>query len=113
MPGPGITQYVLKGGPCDGKIGTMSPEVEQSGQLTCQDHVYKRTGQLSSGVPREIFQDHGAVPKPKQSVSTPHAHHGWQSLRKSINHTMPSALRKASKSQAAALRSLGRASRVR
>lgn len=42
-----------------------------------------------------------------------HAHSGWQSLRKTFNRNMPSALRKSEKHTAAALRAISRGRKVR
>lgn len=110
---PGITQYVLKGGPCDGKTGNLTPAIDQDGQLTCKQHVYKRVepAQIKNG--REVFADAGPVPKPPAGAGAAHAHHGWTDIRHSINHTMPAALRASQKSTRAALRSLGRGRKVR
>lgn len=112
MPG-GITQYVLRGGPCDGKQGTLTPAIEQSGQLTCNNHIYKITYPVQIDGGREVFKDAGAVPAPKEGVSTPHTHHGWSDLQHSFNRNMPKSLNGARKYQEAALRSLGRGRKVR
>lgn len=47
------------------------------------------------------------------NASSPKAHHGWQDLRRSLNHNMPGALRASQRNTAAALRSLSKARKVR
>lgn len=110
---PPVSQYVLKGGPCDGKKGQLTGAIATAGQLTCQNHIYKveLPVQLVSG--REVFLDAGPVPKPPPPSTAAHTHHGWQDVRHSVNHNMPAALRAAKQSTDAALRSLGRGRKVR
>lgn len=112
MPG-GVTGYILKGGPCDGNKGELTPEIEQSGQLTCQNHVYKITSPVQNDGGREVFRDAGAVPKQQTGVKAAAAHSGWGDIRKSVNHRMPDALRKSQHNTQAALRSLHRGRKVR
>lgn len=112
MPG-GVNTYVLTGGPCDGKIGQLSPSIDQSGQIVCQQHLYKRTNPAQVQGGHEVFKDSGPVPTGPPAGNAAHAHHGWNDLRHSVNHNMPAALRAAQHSTRAALRSLGRGRKVR
>lgn len=111
MPGVQIT-YILSGGPCDGKIGQISPSIAQSGEVTCKQHVYKRGDPVVVTGGHVVFKDTGRVQPPPETATAAHTHHGWHDLRVSINHNLPAALRKAKKSQAAALRSLARGRKV-
>lgn len=110
---PGITQYVLSGGPCDGKHGDLTPAIDSSGRIVCKNHVYKRVEPVQVQDAREVFKDSGVVAKPPPTPNAPRAHHGWGDLRHSINHNMPAGLRAAQKSTAAALRELGHGRKVR
>lgn len=109
----GVTTYVLRGGPCDGRIGQLSPAINQSGQLTCQNNIYKREVPAVVSGGHEVFRDAGAVPAPTKSATTPHTHKAWADLQHSVNVNLPNALRNANRSSTHALRALSKASRVR
>ena len=109
----GITQYLLKGGPCDGKTGDITSDVATSGQLICGNHVYKVTSPVQVENGREVFKDHGPVPAPPPPPKSAKAHGGWHDVRVSINQHMPKALRTSHHNTQAALRSLSRARKVR
>lgn len=47
------------------------------------------------------------------SGAIPHAHKGWEDLRKSVNHKLPGSLKQSDRNVAAALRSLGRGRKVK
>jgi hypothetical protein len=86
---PGLTEYVLRGGPCDGNTGTLSPAIDQSGQLTCGGHIYKISSPVEVSGGREVFRDAGAVPAPAPGGIAPHATTGWNALRRVFNHNLP------------------------
>lgn len=109
----GVTQYILKGGPCDGKTGLLTPEIETTGQLTCQNHIYKITYPVQNDGGREVFKDAGAVPKPKPKTQPTQSLQGWKAIRKSVNVTMRHSLQSSRRSSSSALRSLSRARKVR
>jgi hypothetical protein len=108
----GVTQYVLKGGPCAGNTGTLTPADDQTGEIVCKNHVYKRGNPAVVQGGREVFTDSGVVPPPKKSDNAPKTHKGWNDLRHSLNHNMPAALRSADRSTGAALRNLSRGRKV-
>lgn len=109
----GVTQYILKGGPCDGRTGQLSPAIDQSGQIDCQGHVYKRDEPVKIDGGREVFADAGAVPAPPPQPGTPHTHKGWADLQHSFNVNLHKSLQRSDANTAAAWRSLSRASKVR
>ena len=112
MPG-GVTQYILRGGPCDGKTGELTPEIAQSGQLQCGGHIYKITSPVQVSGGREVFRDAGKVPPPPSPPKAARAHGGWHDVRRSVNQRMPAALRQSQHSMEAALRELSRGRKVR
>lgn len=110
---PGITQYVLQGGPCDGDTGDLDPNIDSTGQLVCKGGLYKRVlpAKVVSG--REVFKYAGKADTGGGAVKAAKAHGGWSDVRKSVNRHMPHALSRSQRNTRAALQALHRARRVR
>lgn len=109
----GANVYVLKGGPCDGKKGELSPPIDQSGVITCQNHIYKRSSPLQLEGAYEVFNDSGVAPNPSPPVPAPKLHNGWNSLRRTMNRHLPAGIKQARRDTDAALRTLGRMRKVK
>lgn len=110
---PGVTSYVLKGGPCDGKTGRLSPPIVSAGQLVCKNGIYKITSPVQVVGGREVFKYAGKVSSGGDGGGAAHAHGGWKDVRHSVNHTMPRSLNRAHSHLEAALRSLSHSRKVR
>lgn len=111
---PGPSLYYLKGGPCDGNTGQLSPAQEQARQVECKGSLYKEDAADASHRPDIVFKYAGKVPGPPPTGGgTPHTHKGWSDLQHSVNHNLPRSLSRAESHTRAALRSLGRGRKVR
>lgn len=110
---PGITGYVLRGGPCDGKKGRLTPQIIQAGQLTCSSHIYKITSPVQVSGGREVFKDAGPVPKPPPTIVGPKAHNGWHHLRRTMNKDWNPAVQQSRRNIRAALRAVSHGHKVR
>jgi hypothetical protein len=110
---PGITSYVLRGGPCAGKTGSLTPGIIAAGEVDCQGGQYKITHPVQVVNGREVFKYAGKVPAPpKATVTAPRAHKGWSDMQRSVNHHWPAAMRRSEHHLRAAWRSLGKARKV-
>lgn len=109
----GITQYVLQGGPCDGRHGDLTPAIDQSGQIICQDYIYKREQPATVSGGREVFKSAGKVPPVSGVGHDAKALQGWGDLRRTMNHGLPTALRHTNKLTNASLRQIRRHRRVK
>lgn len=105
--------YYLKGGPCAGKTGELTPAEEQSQQITCGGHIYKEDAADNSQRPAIVFKDTGAVPAPPKGGGTPHTHKGWSDVQHSVNVNLRHALNTSQRNTSAALRSLSRSRKVK
>ena len=86
-----------------------------AGEIDCKGGIYKpaKPPKLHNSDP--VFTYRGLVnpPPPSQNLKAPHALGGWKQLRKSINHGMPDTLAHSQHVNAATLRTLHRARKVR
>jgi hypothetical protein len=103
----------LEGGPCNGTLHAITPNEADSGEIICKGGLYKNPEQGAHSHGGIVFKYAGKVPSTKPAITTPQALKGWQSLRKSINRGMPSALDYSQHRTTAALRELRRARKVR
>jgi hypothetical protein len=110
-----VTAY-LQGGPCDGRTRKLTQAETKSGSLTCGGDLYLFDGGKLRPNGDTIFKDAGKAPPPGPigtSLAAPRAHKGWADMRRSVNHGWPAALRASDHQIRAALRSLGRAHKVK
>lgn len=105
----------LEGGPCDGTQKKLTATQFQSGHTTCSGQTYIKTGAKLPGENVYVFayQDNASTGSAGSSMVAPKTHHGWNSLRQTFNHVMPSTLRKSQHATDAALRSLAKLPKVR
>lgn len=111
------TAVGLVGGPCDGQTVNASDATLKSGKLTCKGTEYLRTDAIHVG-DLITFATQAAIDKAGSGSSTsganaPQALGGWADLRRSVNQTIPSAVRRMRATQNAALRELRHGRRVR
>lgn len=111
----GVIVY-LNGGPCDGTEKTLTQKQYDSHVTTCKNTVYKYDAAAGKGFELPVFSSSDSFGAPSGGggvLSGPHALSGWKALRKSVNKAMPEALNASQHARQAALRSLGRARKVR
>lgn len=112
-----VGNVYLKGGPCDGRtvsanqiVGGLVAYIKcGGGYYILDDGVTRPNGDI-------VFKYSGASPPQPpggDGVKAPRAHQGWHDLRHSLNTKWPHALRDSERLTRAALRSIGRARRVR
>lgn len=113
MAGPPPTAY-LEGGPCDGTSRKMTAEELRTGVITCKGATYDLTNAVHGT--DDVFR----YQAPETSggtgsgtVKAARAHKGWTDLQHSVNQGWPAALRRSSKLNRAALRSLARTRKVK
>lgn len=102
----------FKKGPCDGKYGVVDVTNGPPKTTTCGGHTYKLTNAKSDPL---VYTDAGKTPSPGGPGPTgiaPETLKGWDALRKSVNTTMPNALREARQMRQQALRDLARVRKV-
>lgn len=112
-----VDRIYLKGGPCDGK--TVSADEIKGGlvaTIACGGGFYV----LDNGKTRPngdvIFRYYGKTKPGPPSTTIGHDAHalrGWGHLRRTVNHELPTALRKTNKLTRATLRHLHRHRRVK
>lgn len=112
MPGQ-VPTYLLVGGPCDGKIGQISPQISTARQLICQNHVYKEGDPPVLQGGHVLFKDAGKVPKPNDNVPSPRAHRGWHSLSRTLNKRWHPTITQVQRDTRAALHAMGRGRKVK
>ena len=110
---PGITEYVLTGGPCDGKTGRLSPQDETLRQIECGGAIYREPNPAKIDSGHLVFRFAGKAPTGTPAAPDAHALHGWHDLSRSLHKRMPATLRAAEKNRQAALRTLNHARKVR
>ena len=102
----------LDGGPCNGKIVHLTKAQLDTGKWTCGGKEYDFDPTLSATVNGFVYEAGGATGGGSNIPATG-VHKGWSDLRRSLNHKMPTALAKSAKMDAAALRKLEHARKVR
>lgn len=111
----GVVVY-LNGGPCDGTNKNLTQKQFNSHKTKCGGSTYTYDPTLTANFELPVFStsaDTGKAAGGASSLKAPQALKGWQALRKSVNKSMPSALRSSRKASTSALRSLSRARKVR
>lgn len=106
MAGPQIT-YILSGGPCDGKVGQITSSTASSGQLVCQQHLYKRGNPPVITGGHVVFKDAGVVAKPPPAVPAPKFHSGWHHLSRTMHTQWSQSVSEARRNTREALRTVG------
>lgn len=111
------TTVALVGGPCDGETRNITDKTLKAGKLTCRGTEYDRTNVIHVG-DLIVFATKDAIIAAQGGVSpgagsAPQALSGWSDLRRSVNQTIPSAVRQMRAAQDAALRELRHGRRVR
>jgi hypothetical protein len=103
---------LLQGGPCDGKTVQDDAAAFAEGQfITCQGSLYQPV--IGTSSPRIADVVPKTIPGGGSSIAAPRAHKGWHDMRRSVNHRWPHALAASDRQIRAALRSLGKAHKVR
>lgn len=111
------TQIYLQGGPCDGK--TVSADQITGGlvgYIKCGGGYYTQADGKTRANGDPIFGYYGKQ-QPQETVTTlghdAKALQGWGDLRRTMNHALPTALRRTNKLTSASLRQVRRHRRVR
>ena len=110
-----MASVYLQGGPCNGKVATLTPAEADTGELVCGGDLYKNpyTGQHHGG--HLVFIDAGKAPAPgggSGGVRAPHALSAWGDLRNQVNAGLPTMLKTVGTLNRDAARTLARRRRV-
>lgn len=105
----------LEGGPCDGKTVKMTDAEYEFGFIACKGIEYQIVEPEKKHDGAVIFKSTGESTgqPPPQTLNSPHALSGWKAIQKSINKELPTTLHLARKVNAATLRTINRARKVK
>lgn len=118
-PFPQTVEYLLSGGPCDGKTLKLNSSFKTTGIVYCGGAQYEVNRFTSNPVFCVYIQGSEASASASDPTLAALAAHapktlsGWGDLRQSINKRLPTALNKAAKMNRQTLAAIGRVSRGR
>ena len=105
--------YYLKGGPAGGQTGTLPPNQPAPAEIDRDGAKYTESSPIQRHNGALVYDYAGMLPVSGGGGGTPHAHHGWAQIQRSVNHNLPHALNTSQRNTQAALRTLAKARRVR
>lgn len=105
--------YYLKGGPCGGKTGTLTPNQPAPAEIDCGGGKYTESSPAQRRNGALVYDFAGMLSPSGGGGQAPHTHSGWARLQHSVNVNMPHNLNRSQRNNRAALRALAKARKVR